>query len=309
MLDSVSTKTKMFVALFVVYIVWGSTYLAVKIGIEVLPPLLLTSIRFLLGGILLFLFTLILNKKFPTLEEFKGSAFLGVILTGIGTTTVAYSLLYIPSGLVALIVAMLPFWIFILDMLFFSKSKPSLLSQIGLILGMLGVVILFNPFGEITENSIPLLPTIIISIGSISWAYGSIKGATIPQPKGIQSTAIQMMSGGLFALIFSIFLEDNQIQAINNIDQKTTLAVLYLIIFGSYLAYTAFVWLMNNAPPLMTSTYAYVNPVVAMFLGWIIADEVLSSTSILASVIILLGVVFMTLGRRKLGKKPEKKLI
>jgi drug/metabolite transporter (DMT)-like permease len=306
MFDSISYKTKLFSALFIVYIVWGSTYLAVKIGIEVLPPLLLTSIRFFIGGFVLFLFTLLIGNKLPKKEEALGSAYLGIILTGIGTTTVAYAIQYIPSGLVALIVAMLPFWIFILDITFFTKSKPSLLSQIGLVLGMFGVVMLFNPFSELSEESIPLFPTIIISIGSISWAYGSIKGVSIPQPKGLQSTAIQMISGGFFAFLCSMLIEQNHLQAIQNIDFKTTVAILYLIILGSYIAYTAFIWLMNNAPPLLTSTYAYVNPVVAMFLGWIIADEKLNGTSIIAAAIILTGVVFMTLGRRKMKRNLKK---
>lgn len=296
-----SYKTKLFTALFLVYFIWGSTYLGVRYAIDILPPLLLTSIRFLVGGFLLFLFTLLKKQKLPSRAEFMGASYLGILLSGIGTGSVAYAIKYIPSGLVALLVAMLPFWVFLMDYFFFSKKGPSLLSGIGLMLGIIGIFFLLSPSEAVgDESSIPLFPVFIIILGSIAWGYGTLIGKATPQPAGLQTIAVQMFSGGAFALLLSLLTEENQWQAILNVDSLTFWSMAYLIFIGSYVGYTAFVWLMNNAPPLLTSTYAFVNPVVAMFLGWFFIDEKLTKQSLVAALIILLGVVFMTLGRRKL---------
>lgn len=298
-------RAKLFIALGLVYTVWGSTYLGVHYAIDVIPPLLLTAIRFCVGGSLLFILTL-RGQKLPSLKAVGGSSYLGILLTGIGTTSVAFAIKFIPSGLVALLVAMLPLWTFLLDFFFFSHLKPSKLSATGLVLGAIGMFFLLNPFDTThPDDALPLFPVFIVFIGCISWAYGSLKAGDIMQAVGLQNTAIQMIAGGLFALLLSLFLEENHLQAIQNATSTTLWAIAYLIFIGSYIGYTAYVWLMNNAPPLLTSTYAYVNPVVALFLGWLLADELLTEQSFVASIIILAGVILMTMGRRKVKGDEE----
>lgn len=303
-----SYKSKLFVALFLVYTVWGSTYLGVKYAIHDLPPLLLTGIRFGLGGALLFLFTLIKGQRVFVRREIIGSSTLGILLTGIGTSSVAYAILYMPSGIVALLVAMLPLWVFLLDFFFFTKQKPSLLSAAGLVLGTIGIFSLLNPFGtSALEETIPIFPVLVVFVGSIVWAYGTIIGNQTPQVKGLQGIAVQMLAGGFVAFVLSLFLEDYNLSTFTNIHQITFWAMTYLIFIGSYVGYSAFVWLMNNAPPVLTSTYAFVNPVVALFLGWLFADELLTQKSLIASVIIVAAVSLMTLGRRR-GKEELPKI-
>lgn len=295
-----SYKAKLFTALLLVYTVWGSTYLGVKYAIHDLPPLLLTGIRFGLGGSLLFLFTLLRGQRSFVKAEFKGSAMLGTLLTGVGTSSVAYAILFMPSGIVALLVAMLPLWVFLLDFLFFTKQKPSLLSGAGLILGTIGIFSLLNPFDvSDVETAIPIFPVIVVFVGSIVWAYGTIIGKHTPQVRGLQGISIQMLAGGFIAFFLSLFLEDYNFSTLTSIHQTTFWAMTYLIFIGSYVGYSAFVWLMNNAPPVLTSTYAFVNPVVALFLGWLLAGELLTQKSLIASAIIIAAVVLMTLGRRK----------
>lgn len=304
-----SYKAKLFIALFLVYVVWGSTYLGVKYAIQVLPPLLLTGIRFGLGGLLLFIFTIIKDQKLPARAEFLGSSFLGILLSGFGTSSVAYAILYIPTGIVALLVAMLPLWVFLLDFFFFSKKKPSLLSGAGLLLGTIGIFSLLNPFDKsVLEEAIPLFPVFIVFAGSIVWGYGTIIGKQTPQVKGMQGIAVQMFAGGFVAVILSLFLEDYTWSIFTKIDQTTLWAMAYLIFIGSYVGYTAFVWLMNNAPPVLTSTYAFVNPVVALFLGWFFVNETFTNRSLIASVIIILAVVLMTLGRRRMKVEAEEEV-
>jgi len=241
----------------------------------------------------------------PTLQETRNAAFIGVLLSGVGNCAVAYALMKMPSGLVALLVATLPAWMILLDFLFFSNQKPSIIGIIGLVLGLVGMAVLLYPSQQIGQQEVPVLAALIVFLGSIAWAFGSLKSPYLVLPNSLQSTAIQMVVGGCFSLTMSIVFEKNQLHSFQNMTSETYLAMIYLILIGSYVGYTAYVWLINHAPPQLTATYAYVNPVVAIFLGWIILDERLTSRSILASAIILAGVVMMTLGRKRRPKEID----
>lgn len=292
------SSIKLWVNLFLVYVVWGSTFLAVRYAIEVLPPLMTNTIRFLLGGVIFFLFTIIRGYGIPPLKQWLSAAWVGVLLSGIGNCVVAYAIGYMPSGLVALLVATLPGWMVGLDYYFFAKQKPSWLTLVGLALGLVGMYILLNPFGNINNREIPLFPAFLVFIGSITWAWGSLQSPYLDMPPRMQTTAIQMIAGGVFSLIMSLLLEPHGVASLSKIDNKTLAALAYLIFMGSFVGYSAYVWLLHHAPPTLTATYAYVNPVVAVILGWIFVNEKLSSRSLLASLVVLIGVVLITLGRK-----------
>jgi len=293
-----SYKTKLIIALGLVYVVWGSTFLGMKFAIQVLPPMMVSCLRFFTGGIFLFLFTLLRGYKLPTMKEAQNAAFIGLLLSGIGNCVVAFALQFMPSGLVALLVATLPAWMIMLDYWLFSKTKPTAIGLVGLLVGLVGMVYLLNPT-QIGQREVAIFPALLVFAGSVAWAYGSLKSPYLSLPKPLQSTAIQMTAGGSFSLLMSFLFEKNQLQAFQSMTQQTYLAMLYLIIIGSYVGYSAYLWLINNAPPQLTATYAYINPVVAIFLGWLFIDERLTARSLTASAIILLGVILMTLGRRK----------
>lgn len=295
-----SYKPNLFLNLILVYILWGSTYLGVKIGLQDLSPIFLTALRFSIGGIILFSFSLLKTRKIDRKELF-GSIKIGLLLSGIGTSAIAYAIQYIPSGIVAVLVATLPVWIFLLDYSFFSKQAPSWLSGLGMITGSIGVLFLFDPFGQVEQTSKHLnyFVVFIVFIGTISWAFGSLLSNKTKQIKGSQGIAIQMTSGGFLAMALSFLLENDQLKQLTNIHISSILALCYLIFIGSFIGYTAYIWLINNAPPLLTSTYAFVNPVVALFLGIFLANELLEDLTIIACIIILLGVVLMTIGRRR----------
>lgn len=296
-----SYKTKLIIALGLVYVVWGSTFLGMKYAIEVLPPMMVSCLRFLTGGIFLFVFTLWKGYGIPSMTQIRGAVLVGIMLSGIGNCTVAFALRFMPSGLVALLVATLPAWMIMLDFWFFSKTKPTMIGLIGLIVGLFGMVYLLDPMDPAhTQNrEVAIFPALLVFAGSVAWAYGSLKSPYLSLPKPVQSTAIQMIAGGCFSLLMSLIFEDNHLQAIRNMTLETYMAVLYLIIIGSYVGYSAYLWLINNAPPQVTATYAYINPVVAFFLGWIFKGEVLTTRSLIASTIVLIGVILMTVGRRK----------
>jgi drug/metabolite transporter (DMT)-like permease len=294
-------KGNLFLNLILVYIIWGSTYMGVKIALTDLTPLLLTSMRFLVGGLVLFVISYF-YQGLPSLQEAKGSALLGILLSGFATSTLAYTIQFLPTGLVALLAALLPVWVFLLDFFFFSKNKPSYMSGGGMLIGLCGVLFLFNPFGVAgSVDSSQLIPIFLVFLSSFVWAFASLLSLKTTQAKGITGVSIQMVSGGLVALTASLVFESSQLETIMHMSQTSVLAMLYLILIGSYIGYTGFIWLINNAPPILSSTYAFVNPVVAIIIGYYIADEVLNSSSIVASCLIITGVVFMTIGRRKKG--------
>jgi drug/metabolite transporter (DMT)-like permease len=306
--EKVSAPTKTIIALCLVYIIWGSTYLGVKVAMHTLPPMLLSAMRFLIGGLILFIFTLLSGNPLPKFENWKGAAIVGFLLLGVGNSSVANAIKFMPSGLVALMVATLPAWTILLDFLFFSRKKPSWVSILGLMLGFAGMAYLLNPFQANLSEEIAIFPAILVVTGSIVWAYGSLLSPTFKMPPALQAVSIQMMAGGSLSFVISLLTEKDQFAAIQSMTQETYLTMAYLVIIGSFIGYSAFSWLINNAPPQLTATYAYVNPVVAIFLGWLLVNERLTSRSLIASGIILCGVFLMTLGRNKQTnvKLPER---
>jgi drug/metabolite transporter (DMT)-like permease len=293
------SQLTIFINLGLVYIVWGSTFLGVHYVLEVLPAMLASAFRFLIGGTILFGFTLLRGQSIPKWPQWKAAATIGLCLVGVGNSAVAYMLQYMPTGLVALLVATLPAWMVLLDYWFFSKSKPNWLTIVGMSVGLLGMFILLNPFSGPTINGVSIFSVFLIFAGSISWAYGSLLSPYLPLPPQMQSTAIQMLAGGVFSIIMSLLIEPNAIDAIPKMTSETWWALAYIIFIGSFVGYSAYTWLVNNAPPSLVSTYAYVNPVVAIFLGWLFLNEKLGTRSLMASSVILCGVVIITLGRRK----------
>ena len=299
MSNSQKSQFSIFANLGVVYIIWGSTFLGVKYTIEVLPPLLTSAIRFLSAGTILFFFSLLKGQLAPKWSQIRAAATIGFFLTGIGTTVVAYAIKYMPTGLVAMLVATLPVWMILMDYWFFAKSKPNWLTFVGLTVGLIGLIVLINPFGKLNSNEIVIWPTILVLIGSLSWAYGSLLSPYLPLPPQLQSTAIQMITGGILAGIASFIFEPNALRQIPKMTTQTYMALGYLIFIGSLIGYSSYTWLVKNAPPSLLATYAYVNPVVAMILGWLFVGEKLSLKTIIASFIVLFGVILITFGRRK----------
>lgn len=293
-----SSSLKLWVNLLLVYVIWGSTFLGVRYALETLPPLLTNTIRFLVGGVLLFAFTLLRGYTIPSLKQWLSAAWVGVLLSGIGNCAVAYAIGYMPSGLVALLVATLPGWMVGLDYYFFARQKPSWITVLGLGVGLVGMYILLNPFGQEHTREIPLWPAFMVFIGSITWAWGSLQSPYLDMPPRMQTTAIQMLGGGVFSLIMSLALEPKMSESLSHMTTQTYFSLAYLIVMGSFVGYSAYVWLLHHAPPTLTATYAYVNPVVAIILGALFIHEVPSSRSLVASAVVLAGVVLITLGRR-----------
>ncbi|GEP91215.1 Permease of the drug/metabolite transporter (DMT) superfamily [Chitinophaga terrae (ex Kim and Jung 2007)] len=291
--------SKLVACLLAVYIIWGSTYLGMKIATGVIPPFMLSAVRFLLAGAIMLTIGIIKEKTWPERKQLLSAMLIGVMLIGMGNTVTALGVHYMPSGLVALLVAAVPAWIIGFDWAFFSKQRPSTLTLLGIGVGFCGLFLLFNPFGSHHETrEYPLWPVAVVTGGCISWALGTLLIKRLPMPAQLTGTGIQMFTGGVFALLLSFLMEPG---AINTISQNTSegiLAYFYLVFVGSLVGFGSYSWLSKNAPPRLTATYAYVNPIVALILGFLVGKEALSPIVGVAAAIVISGVVLMTLGKK-----------
>ncbi|RFS19062.1 EamA family transporter [Chitinophaga silvatica] len=291
-------SSKLLACLVAVYIIWGSTYLGMKIATKVVPPFMLSALRFLLAGSIMLTIGHLKEKVWPTRQQLISACLIGISLIGIGNTVTALGVHHMPSGLVALLVAAMPAWILGFDWAFFSKQRPSTLTLLGIAVGFIGLFLLFNPFTNHEDRSYPLWPVIVVVAGNISWALGTLFVRRLPMPTQLTSTGIQMLAGGVFALLCSFIFEPGAINTVPHITSEGIAAYFYLVFIGSLIGFSSYSWLSKNAPPRVTATYAYVNPVVALFLGWLIGNEALTPMVGLAAGIVIGGVVLMTLGRK-----------
>ena len=291
-------------ALWTVYIIWGSTYFAIAYVIETMPPLLSMGIRFFIAGVLLSLFV-IATQGFKEMAvpkaEIRTSVILGFVLLGFGLGNVAVAEKHVPSGIVALIIAALPIWIAIFR--FISGERPSIRTWLGLIIGLVGVALLLKP-GSVQSVSGEGSSTVIfymfmVLIGNIGWALGTFLAPRFPLPKNaLVFTAYELLAGGV-SLTLAGFIKGEELGDFLDGSNWSWLWFAYLVTFGSIIAYTAYLWLVQNAPVSLTATYAYVNPVIAVALGAIFLDEVITMSYAIGGLIIVLGVLVVVSAESK----------
>lgn len=293
-------KTKLWTALLALYIVWGSTYLAIRFAVETLPPFLHASLRFLISGAILFLWRRAAGDPLPTKSNWKSTAIVGTLLLLGGNGLVALAEKTIPSGIAALMISTSPFWLVLFESLRAGGMKPNWLSILGLVIGFGGVFLLIGP-AEITgsKQQFDTFGIILLLIAPLSWSLGSIyaRGADMPKSTLI-STGMQMLAGS--AALFVVSVVTGELNGFNfgDVSMRSWLGLLYLITFGSLVGFVAFGWLLHNAPVSLMSTYAYVNPVVAVFLGWLLAGEELNARIAVASAIIIGSVILINYARQ-----------
>jgi drug/metabolite transporter (DMT)-like permease len=299
------SKSKLtWIALWTVYVIWGSTYFAIAYVIETMPPLLGMGIRFLLAGFLLFVF-IFLTKGWSEINiprpQVLTSTVMGFVLLGFGLGNVAVAEKHVPSGIVALIIAALPLWIAIFRTI--SGERPSRTSWLGLIIGFLGVALLLKP-GSVQAVSGESSSTVVffmfmVLIGNIGWALGTYLAPRFPLPKNaLVFTAYEMLAGGV-SLTIAGFINGETLADFFDASAWSWLWFGYLVFFGSIIAYSAYLWLVSNAPVSLTATYAYVNPIIAVALGAIFLDEVITINYAIGGAIIVLGVLVVVSAESK----------
>ena len=295
-------------SLWTVYLIWGSTYFAIAYVIESMPPLLAMGIRFLIAGLLLALIISfrqgVGELKIPS-AEMRSSLLMGFLLLGFGIGTVSIAQAFVPSGIVALIIAALPLWIAIFRTI--SGERLAKTSWLGLAIGFAGVALLLKP-GSISpvseiENSKLFLFMLLVLLGNIGWALGTFLAPRFPLPKNtLVFTAYEMLAGGA-SLTLAGFVKGESISDFLDATRWSWLWFVYLIIFGSIAAYSAYLWLVANAPVSLTATYAYVNPIIAVALGAIFLDELITGAYAIGGLIILIGVI-LVVSVERIKKEP-----
>lgn len=283
-------------ALLAVYLVWGSTYLMMRIAIETLPPFLMGGVRFLLAGGILYAVMRWRGAPAPTPTEWTGSARVGVLLFVAGNGFVAVAEQWVSSSLAAVVVATMPLWMALLGT--FRGERPSRAEWTGLLIGFLGVGLL-QIGGELHAAHAGAL---IILLAPLGWAVGSLWTRSLPLPAGPMASATQMITGGVAMLAVGLIMGERIPPAPSG---RSLAALAYLVIFGSILAFSAYGYLLRNTRPALATSYAYVNPIVAIVLGMVFGGEKVGAVTWAAATVVLVGVVVLTRARSRAVASPS----
>lgn len=304
-------KSKLWLALIALYIVWGSTYLAIRFTVETIPPFLSGSIRFLISGAILFGWRSMTGDPKPTKSNWKAAAIVGTLLLVGGNGLVSLAEKTVPSGVAALVIATSPFWLVLFESFRAGGTKPNWQSILGLVIGFSGVFLLIGP-ARITgaEQHIETFGAILLLAAPIFWSLGSIyaKGADMPKST-LMSTGTQMLMGSVSMFIVSMMTGELNGFSFAEVSTRSWWGLIYLITFGSLVGFVSYGWLLHNAPVSLLSTYAYVNPVVAVFLGWLLAGEELNARILIASAIIIGSVIMINWARQVSARKEAESAI
>lgn len=285
-------KTQILLAFAIVYIVWGSTYLGIRVAVEAIPPALCAGLRFDIAGTLILLYALARGQRLPSSRrDWLIIAFTGVMMLVGGNGLVTYSEQWVPSNQAALVVATGALWIAWFGTFGAKGEKLKPLAIAGLLLGFAGVAVLVG--GGISARMAPVMAYLALLLAPITWGIGSVYARRHPVANTpLVSAALQMLIAGIVMTVIGLATGEQ-----SNIrwEPRSFIALAYLIVFGSCIAYAAYVWLVHEVTPALLGTYAYVNPAVAVLLGWLMLDETLTQTQVIGTLIILLSVVMVTL--------------
>jgi drug/metabolite transporter (DMT)-like permease len=298
------SQLRVWLALGSIYVIWGSTYLAIRKTILTIPPLLSASIRFLVAGGILYVLARRGGDRDldrPDARQWWAAAVIGGLLLLGGNGGVVWAEQHVATGVVALVIAMVPIWMALLDRVVFGRRLPAL-AVAGLVLGFGGLILLVGGPGE---GRLDLAGIVVSVLASLSWAAGSLyaRGAPLPR-RPLVGTAMQMMAGG--ALLGVAGLATGELADFHptHFSAESVLGLAYLVVFGSWIGFVAYAWLLRNAPTSLVSTYAYVNPVIAVFLGWLFLDEVIRTRTLAAAAIIVVAVALIIWARRTPAEAP-----
>lgn len=277
-----------------VYFIWGTTYLGIRLAIETIPPFFMAGSRVLTAGAIMFLFLRARGAARPTRLNWRAAVLVGTLLLGGGSGLVTWSEQQVPSGTAALIIATVPLWIALLEWLFFTRTRPGKRVTLGLLLGLIGIFLLVGPGQILGTADFSLFFLFVLLLSPILWSLGSLysRGAPLPEDT-FMGSAMQMMGGGAVLLLAGLLTGEAADLDLAAISTISVAAWVYLVFFGSIIAFTAYVWLLKVVPVTKAATYTYVNPVVAVFLGWLILDETITPITILSSIIIIIAVILI----------------
>ena len=285
------------IAIILLYTTWSSTYLAIRIAVRTIPPLTMTSLRFLSAGLLMYVIALIMGEKQPTMKEIFGGSIVGIILFLVSNVMLCYAEQSVSSGLSAVAVSSGAFWICLISGLF--GRWPTKMEWLGIAIGFAGIIILATG-GEMKGN---MAGTIILLVSSIAWAFGSVLSKHVAVPKNFMGSAVEMIAGGLSSLA-ALYATGGSL----NIHPSTEslLALIYLITVGAMVGFSAFMYVFQNARPALASSYSYVNTIGAVILGVFILNEKIGAREIVAIAVVTTAVIIIAMAGKK--EKQDSKI-
>ena len=276
-----------------IYLIWGSTYLAIRVGVAAIPPFLMAAVRFLVGGLAFITWAKSRGAPGPSARDWMTTTLMGVLMAVGGNGLVSWALQTVQSGLGALLVSMVPFWVAIADWLKPHGHRPPGRVVLGLVLGFGGVALLINPTDLAGVREIDLVGAGTIVLASVLWASGSVYSRHAPQPASqALSSGMQMFGGGVVLLVLSAVTGELTRLDCAPVSNAALGAWAYVTVLGS-VAYGSYLWLLKASTPTKVATYAYVNPIIALFLGYLLADESLSFWSMGCSALIVVAVLMV----------------
>lgn len=296
---------RVILALLMVYLFWGGTYLGMKYAVETMPPFLMAGLRFTVTGWILFGIQRLRGVPNPTRVEWRNAGIVGVLLLACGNGLVALAETQVPSAITSLLLATVPLWITTIT--FFTEGrKPGVSELVGIGLGLCGIAVLAWRGESGATQGVAFFGIALILIAALSWSAGSVYSRRAQLPGApLMSTAAQMIVGGVALMLMAAVHGDFTGFSFAQVSGRSWLAVAYLVLCGSMLGYTSYIWLLKNAEPSVASTYAYVNPVVALFLGWAVAGEQIGPQALVAALIIITAVVLLTVFRGRPAKAKQ----
>ncbi len=285
-------RIRVLLSFFAIYVLWGTTFLAIRIAVEELPPLFAAGARFFTAGVLLYAFMRAKGEAKPTPIQWRSLTIMALLMFVAEYGPLFWAEKYVPSGVVSVLAATLPIITMLLEMLILRQQKLRLTTAIAIMVGFAGVAILLLPGGN---QHLAFIPCLAILAGATTWSLGSVLTRSMELPKSRPTTAgaAMMLGGGMLLAISAGF---GEMHPFPHISLRAVLALLYLIVFGSLLAFTAFVWLLAHMPATRVSSHAYVNPIVAVALGYFAAGEIITWRIIAGSILVLVS-VFLILQR------------
>ncbi len=303
---SENPSAKIWLSLFILYIGWGSTYLAIHNVVLAIPPILASGLRNFIAGLAILLFTLFSGKAaMPTMKQLVTLSIPGILMLSLGNGLLTMAAKWVPSGYMSLFPALVPAWIVLLQWILGERPKP--ITMLGLLMGFVGLFILINKAALSIQGYEQYfgLGVGLLLAATIAWSLGVIYSIHRPLPFSVAYvSAMQMIIGGLFSLLMSALYGEWPAFSWQKINQNTILSFGWLLLVGSILGFLVFTWVSKKASPALVSTYAYVNPLVALFLGWLMLGEELNQNIIISSMLIVAAVFLVTWGS-KAAKEPS----
>lgn len=303
------SRTRVVLAFAAVYVIWGSTYLAIRFGVETIPPFFLAGIRFVIAGTALYWWMRWHGVASPSKAQWRAAAFIGALLFLGGNGALTWSELRVPSGVASLLVSTIPIWmVLITHAQHKARHQTARLGKrviAGLAIGLAGVGLLIGPSDILGHGGVDGVGAAALLFGSLAWTLGSIYSPQVGLPQStMMAAAMEMICGGVLLILLGFVTGETHGLNYNATSARSIFGLIYLVTFGSLLGFTSYNWLLTHSTPARVSTYAYVNPIVAVFLGWAIAGEAVT-TRTLASAALVVAAVAAIITQREHASAPQ----